>query len=77
MMPEMPAWAARLLLYVVVGSALVLGVPLLGWIGRREIARWEGKVQELESEIERMQRDRREEHEQVEEMLEQVLEEVQ
>jgi len=40
-MPDMPGWAARLLLYIVVGAAVIIGLPTAAWFGKREVARWE------------------------------------
>jgi|APHM01.1.fsa_nt_gi bZIP transcription factor. len=51
-MPEMPAWAARLLLYIVVGAAVAFGLPAAAWLGKREVARWESRVDDLEEENE-------------------------
>lgn len=48
----MPAWAARLFLYIVVGAATLFGIPTAAWLGKREVARWEERVDSLESENE-------------------------
>jgi len=76
MLQNVPAWAARLFLYVIIGSGIVMGLPLAAWLGKREVQRWEQKIETLESEIDRMQRDRRREHLEVEDKLDQLLEEV-
>jgi len=49
-MPDTPAWAARAALYLVVGFMVLFGFPFAAWLGKREISRWESKLQKLESE---------------------------
>lgn len=77
MFETIPAWAARFFLYVIIGAGVIAGLPFFAWLGKREVQRWENKVESLENEIDRMQRERRREHTEVEHKLDQVLEEVQ
>jgi hypothetical protein len=76
MLQDVPAWASRLLLYVVIGIATLFAIPVMAWMGKREIQRWEEKVSELESEIDRMQRNRRQEHQEVGKKLDRLLERI-
>ena len=83
MLQEIPGWAARLLLFILIGISVVAGLPVAAWIGKREVQRWEskvkglkGEVQALEEEIDRMQEERRQEHRTVEQKLDTLLDEV-
>jgi len=58
-MPDMPGWAARLLLYIVVGAAVIIGLPTAAWFGKREVARWEARVDDLEAENETLREELR------------------
>lgn len=53
-MPDSPAWAAQAALYVVVGFLVLVVLPVSAWIGKREVARWEAKLQDLEEENEEL-----------------------
>ena len=76
MLQEIPGWAARLLLFAVIGVSVVAGLPIVAWIGKREVQRWEEKIQSLQEEVDQMQENRREEHRQVEKKLDTLLDEV-
>jgi Tfp pilus assembly protein PilO len=76
MLQDVPGWAARMLVYVLVGVATLFALPGFAWFGKREIQRWEEKVDELETEIDRMKKERRQEHKEVANKLNRVLQEV-
>jgi hypothetical protein len=83
-MPQMPPWAARLLLYIVAGSFVLFGAPTLAWIGKRYVKRWERQLKSLKEENEQLKEELREihrelssDHEVTKKLLRKVLDEVQ
>lgn len=87
-MPDTPAWAAKAALYIVIGFIILCGLPVMAWLGRREVSRWEGKLEELESENKELRKEMRTlreelrvqmqtDHDNVADKVDEVLEEVQ
>lgn len=87
-MPDTPAWAARAALYIVIGFIILCGLPVMAWLGRREVSRWESKLEELEDENKDLRKEMRAlrqelrvqmqaDHDDVAEKLDAVLDEVQ
>jgi len=58
------ARAAEWVGYIAVGAFTLL-LTVLGWLGKRQVQKWEGKIAELESEIDRLQGELRGDHENV------------
>jgi uncharacterized membrane protein (DUF106 family) len=63
-----PQWVVTA---VIVPIALGM-LHVLWWIGKREISHYDEEISEIQSEIDRMRRERRSEHQSVEKILERI-----
>ena len=54
--------AIEWVLYAGVGLVTVIILPLLAWLGRRQVSQWEAKIKDLEDQIEGLERDLRGQH---------------
>jgi len=70
-----PGRLAEWIGYVAVGAFTLL-LTVLGWLGKRQVRRWEGKIERLEGQIDRLQGELRGDHTDVTGELEDVKEEL-
>jgi|APHM01.1.fsa_nt_gi hypothetical protein len=82
-MPDIPPWAARASLYVVVGAFTIFVIPLLGWVGKRQVESWESQLETIKEENDRLRKELEEvkqklsgEHDDTKALLQKVHDEV-